>query len=786
MANKTEKFGLIKPEWTDPFLEPETTSQNMDIIEDALQKLTTDVETKAGKIELGDISSLATSDQSSVVNAVNEVKEDLDQNVTEINDSITMINQQINISGTIRGLCSSSQSVNEYNNSDYFGVWVMNSQQTTLAELPVSRTSMEAIYLEVQGMGMAYTTMNTTQKIKQIVTYTTQNLTYVRYRNGDTFSNWFLVDEHPDNQKRPYIEKSVPVVGDKVLAMDADGKINETGVHIKSLLKHNLDGTYYLNEDIFEFTDDGWQFKESGYKRAYSTVSKWNGIDCLVSEYSNQATQYEGLLTNNSNGISAPVIQGKNHLEILNICSGTKGPYEDLPCTRTVYYNTLTPKLSGNAIYSQPGEEIKVYLHLLKDFISLREVGSKYSVTFSMCYGTYIKGSSFTMASMFGTRVLLNHLEMGKSLRMFVKNNNANSYIYQTPSTDYLPIENNTIKSYTLTLEYATSSSCVVTLTDGQVVNTCTTTYDLLSYYNSSGEENYLSFNSILAFSDVYEEIARNGQELLGPPQRTTYNKNVLHYLPNIGALSLVNNHDIKQWHDAAHYALMQKYYPHEPGAWKLQMTPEEYFTITSEGTINAYSGSYDKAIVVPPKINGITVKKLVNNNTSDPIFTEPVQRLVIPNTVEQSWDLLVGSELVCGEFYCPSSLKGFSLTIDPSFASGTLKKVILNDGLEDLGDDGFTREVNLKSIVIPKSMKIIGVACFAESSVDIYYEGFKEEWEAIEKQSGSFSGWTGKLYCRDTKQPDGMGDLSALATTDKNSIVDSINEIVRRLEAIE
>lgn len=799
MATRTEKFGLVKPEWTDPFLGPETTAQNMDTIDAELSKavanadaaiegLTAAMEAKADKTDLGDVSTLATSDTSSVVNAVNEVKGSLDENVADINDSITMLNQQINISGTIRGLCSNSQSVNDYNNSDYFGVWVMNSQGSTLEDMPVGRTSMEAVYLEVEGMGMTNKTMTQTQKIKQTLVYTTQNMTYVRYRNGESFSNWFLVDEHVDSQKRPYIDKAVSVVGDKVLAMDTDGKIKETQVYIKSLLKHNLDGSYYLNEDVFKFTDQGWEFQNSGYKRAYSAVSKWNGIDCLISEYSDPATEYEGLLENPINGISAPVIADRNQLEILNVCSGVNRTHEDLPCTRTLYYNKLTPKLSGNAVYSNTEGSTKVYLHLLKDFVNLREVGSKYSVTFGMCYGTYISGSSFGLATMFGTRVMLNHLNMGKNLRMFVKNANANSYIYETPVANYLPIENSVIKSYTLTLEYTSSSSFTVTLTDGKITNTCTLPYNLLNYYNTDGTEDYLTFNCLVAFADVYEEIARKGQQLLGAPERKTYSKNVLHYFPNIGALSLVNNHDVQQWNEAASYAIMQKYYSHEPEFWKLKMTPEHYFTITSDGAITSYSGSYNTTIVIPPQIKGITVKKIENYSIQEPVFNQPIQRLVLPNTVEQAWDLLIDSELLCKEFYCPSSLKRFSLTLNllqqPS--SKEMNKIVLNEGLEELGDDGFVGMKKLKSIVLPRSIKEMHVACFSGSNMDIYYEGTKEEWDLIDKKEGAISDWTGSLYCKYTRQPDGVGDLSSLTTTNKSSLVDAVNELAARLAAIE
>lgn len=64
--------------------------------------------------------------------------------------------------------------------------------------------------------------------------------------------------------------------------------------------------------------------------------------------------------------------------------------------------------------------------------------------------------------------------------------------------------------------------------------------------------------------------------------------------------------------------------------------------------------------------------------------------------------------------------------------------EIVINEGTENIEEYAFSSCSNLKKIILPKSIKKIGFNAFPSGSetIDIYYEGTKEEWNNILKYS--------------------------------------------------
>lgn len=110
------------------------------------------------------------------------------------------------------------------------------------------------------------------------------------------------------------------------------------------------------------------------------------------------------------------------------------------------------------------------------------------------------------------------------------------------------------------------------------------------------------------------------------------------------------------------------------------------------------------------------------------------IESLTIPNTVTS-----IGE----GAFKCCKSLRAISLPnsiteigIDAFSTCKLLEKITLPANLKSIGTAAFRECVNLKSVTIPGSVTSLGSYSFSgcTSLKYIYFEGTKQQWNAIEK----------------------------------------------------
>lgn len=73
------------------------------------------------------------------------------------------------------------------------------------------------------------------------------------------------------------------------------------------------------------------------------------------------------------------------------------------------------------------------------------------------------------------------------------------------------------------------------------------------------------------------------------------------------------------------------------------------------------------------------------------------------------------------------------------AFAVTSITKMVLPEGLGEIGDDVFSCSRELRSVYIPASVQSIGIDAFLECKLtDVYYGGTWEQWNKIKKQKGN------------------------------------------------
>ena len=86
-------------------------------------------------------------------------------------------------------------------------------------------------------------------------------------------------------------------------------------------------------------------------------------------------------------------------------------------------------------------------------------------------------------------------------------------------------------------------------------------------------------------------------------------------------------------------------------------------------------------------------------------------------------------------------------------FANTPLKSFIIPEGVTDIGNEAFAYCDNLNSVTIPSSIEDIGswVFSFCLNLTSIIYNGTKDQWESIKKDSKwNYSSSIKKIICID------------------------------------
>ena len=138
--------------------------------------------------------------------------------------------------------------------------------------------------------------------------------------------------------------------------------------------------------------------------------------------------------------------------------------------------------------------------------------------------------------------------------------------------------------------------------------------------------------------------------------------------------------------------------------------TPEECFTVTDNGdgtgTITNYDISCGKKVKIPSKINNLTITKigdgtLINGVSDGPFTHKKITTVVFPETLTYI-GYISFFDSVLKRITIPSSVREIK---SQAFAFSPIETVELNEGLEKLGSEVFTR-CNLTSIALPKSLE--------------------------------------------------------------------------------
>jgi len=94
--------------------------------------------------------------------------------------------------------------------------------------------------------------------------------------------------------------------------------------------------------------------------------------------------------------------------------------------------------------------------------------------------------------------------------------------------------------------------------------------------------------------------------------------------------LGNINNKFEESASSIINYPILEEYYSHVKNYHTLVINSEKDFTFeSSTGTIKSYKGD-SSTLVIPPKINGVVVKKI------DKLGVSNVTTLILPNTIEE------------------------------------------------------------------------------------------------------------------------------------------------------
>ena len=154
-----------------------------------------------------------------------------------------------------------------------------------------------------------------------------------------------------------------------------------------------------------------------------------------------------------------------------------------------------------------------------------------------------------------------------------------------------------------------------------------------------------------------------------------------------------------------------------------IKVTNEECFTIEDNkdgtATITEYDIACGQKVVIPSKINNLTVTKIVDGKTIGqtengsninvgPFTEKPIKTLILPNTVTYIGTIAFFNTKIT-KLNIPSSVKQIGFQ---AFAFGSLEELTLNEGLEEIGFEAFSYN-NLKTINIPNTVTKLGAGAF-------------------------------------------------------------------------
>ncbi len=154
-----------------------------------------------------------------------------------------------------------------------------------------------------------------------------------------------------------------------------------------------------------------------------------------------------------------------------------------------------------------------------------------------------------------------------------------------------------------------------------------------------------------------------------------------------------------------------------------IKVTDESCFTIEDNGDGTASITEYDitcgQKVVIPSKINNLTVAKIADGKTIGqtedgsninigPFTGKKIRVLILPNTITYIGKIAFFNTEIT-KLNIPSSVKKIGMQ---AFAFGSLEELTLNEGLEEIGFEAFSHN-NLKTINIPNTVTKIGDGAF-------------------------------------------------------------------------
>lgn len=159
----------------------------------------------------------------------------------------------------------------------------------------------------------------------------------------------------------------------------------------------------------------------------------------------------------------------------------------------------------------------------------------------------------------------------------------------------------------------------------------------------------------------------------------------------------------------------------------------KKFFFDETTGTITGYDGT-DTVVVIPSKINGVTVEAI--NNAAFP--NSAVTSVTIPDSVTSIHDV---------SFFNCSQLTNISIPNSVTYigysafrACTSLKSITLPSSLSSISEALFFGCSQLTTIHIPVSVTSIGSYAFdgCPSSMTVTYPGSKTQWDDIDKGSNN------------------------------------------------
>ena len=137
----------------------------------------------------------------------------------------------------------------------------------------------------------------------------------------------------------------------------------------------------------------------------------------------------------------------------------------------------------------------------------------------------------------------------------------------------------------------------------------------------------------------------------------------------------------------------------------EIQYTPDEFFTVVGD-TIVSYNEAGGSNVVIPPEINGATIKKIGGTSFND----KGISHVIFPDTIEE-----IGSSAFADNVLYNVTFPDSIIKIEAgAFKNNKIVHFVMSNNIEHIGDEAFNdNQIFYNELIIPDGCTYVGVKAF-------------------------------------------------------------------------